>query len=228
MANSLAVVNEALHHVLDLNSLLTSLLAAWIASWNPNDKKTFGYYRAGTTTTTTTTIITSTTTTANTSTMALTIAITTPLTTIITATTTTMTSRTITTTTTIVTTTQTNHQQHPISPPLPVSSSYLLFTSSVSLLLSLCLVLFLYAIRRGHRGVRSNLVAVAADRCACVRSDPKTCYWWCSVTWSPTRGCWSYDVDGRLGSVCKRHVSLLHIQGVKEEEITLQRQIFFS
>ncbi|KAK3753286.1 hypothetical protein QZH41_015235, partial [Actinostola sp. cb2023] len=46
IANSLAVLNDALHQVFDLNSLLTSLVAAWIASWKPNDRKTFGYFRA--------------------------------------------------------------------------------------------------------------------------------------------------------------------------------------
>lgn len=47
IANSLAVMNEAIHQVFDLNSLLMSLLAAWIAKWKPNEKKTFGYHRAG-------------------------------------------------------------------------------------------------------------------------------------------------------------------------------------
>ena len=47
MANSLAVMNDALHQFFDLNSLLMSLVATWIARWKPNEKKTFGYYRAG-------------------------------------------------------------------------------------------------------------------------------------------------------------------------------------
>jgi hypothetical protein len=48
IANSLAVLNDALHQIFDLNSLLMSLAAAWISSWKPNDKKTYGYFRAGT------------------------------------------------------------------------------------------------------------------------------------------------------------------------------------
>lgn len=47
VANSLAVMNDALHQFFDLNSLLMSLVATWIARWKPNEKKTFGYYRAG-------------------------------------------------------------------------------------------------------------------------------------------------------------------------------------
>lgn len=46
LANSLAIMNDALHQFFDLNSLLMSLAASWIARWKPNDKKTFGYYRA--------------------------------------------------------------------------------------------------------------------------------------------------------------------------------------
>ena len=48
MANSLAVMNDALHQVFDLSSLLMSLVASWIARWKPTENKTFGYYRAGT------------------------------------------------------------------------------------------------------------------------------------------------------------------------------------
>ena len=47
LANSLAIINDALHQIFDLNSLLMSLGASWIARWKPNEKKTFGYYRAG-------------------------------------------------------------------------------------------------------------------------------------------------------------------------------------
>lgn len=47
LANSLAVMNDAIHQFFDLNSLLLSLAASWIAGWKPNDNKTFGYYRAG-------------------------------------------------------------------------------------------------------------------------------------------------------------------------------------
>ena len=47
VANSLAIMNDALHQFFDLNSLLMSLVASWIARWKPNEKKTFGYYRAG-------------------------------------------------------------------------------------------------------------------------------------------------------------------------------------
>lgn len=47
LANSLAIMNDALHQLFDLNSLLMSLVASWIARWKPNEKKTFGYYRAG-------------------------------------------------------------------------------------------------------------------------------------------------------------------------------------
>ncbi|EDO48857.1 predicted protein, partial [Nematostella vectensis] len=46
IANSLAVMNDALHQLFDLNSLLASLLAAWIAGWKPNSQKTYGYFRA--------------------------------------------------------------------------------------------------------------------------------------------------------------------------------------
>lgn len=46
-SNSLAIINEALHQLFDLSSLLMSLVAAWIARWRPNEKKTFGYFRAG-------------------------------------------------------------------------------------------------------------------------------------------------------------------------------------
>ncbi|XP_031557916.1 zinc transporter 8-like [Actinia tenebrosa] len=46
IANSLAVLNDALHQIFDLNSLLMSLAAAWISSWKPNDRKTYGYFRA--------------------------------------------------------------------------------------------------------------------------------------------------------------------------------------
>lgn len=46
LANSLAVINDALHQIFDLSSLLMSLVASWIARWKPNEKKTFGYYRA--------------------------------------------------------------------------------------------------------------------------------------------------------------------------------------
>lgn len=46
VANSLAIMNDALHQFFDLNSLLMSLVASWIARWKPNEKKTFGYYRA--------------------------------------------------------------------------------------------------------------------------------------------------------------------------------------
>lgn len=46
LANSLAVMNDAIHQFFDLNSLLLSLIASWIARWKPNDNKTFGYYRA--------------------------------------------------------------------------------------------------------------------------------------------------------------------------------------
>ncbi|XP_078376959.1 proton-coupled zinc antiporter SLC30A8-like [Oculina patagonica] len=45
-ANSLAIMNDALHQFFDLNSLLMSLVATWIARWKPNEKKSFGYYRA--------------------------------------------------------------------------------------------------------------------------------------------------------------------------------------
>ena len=47
LANSLAIMNDALHQFFDLNTLLMSLVASWIARWKPNEKKTFGYYRAG-------------------------------------------------------------------------------------------------------------------------------------------------------------------------------------
>lgn len=47
LANSLAIINDALHQFFDLNTLLMSLVASWIARWKPNEKKTFGYYRAG-------------------------------------------------------------------------------------------------------------------------------------------------------------------------------------
>ncbi|XP_068670496.1 proton-coupled zinc antiporter SLC30A8-like [Montipora capricornis] len=46
IANSLAIMNDALHQFFDLNSLVMSLIASWIARWKPNEKKTFGYYRA--------------------------------------------------------------------------------------------------------------------------------------------------------------------------------------
>jgi len=47
LANSLAIMNDALHQFFDLNTLLMSLIASWMARWTPNEKKTFGYYRAG-------------------------------------------------------------------------------------------------------------------------------------------------------------------------------------
>lgn len=47
IANSLAIMNDALHQIFDLNSLLMSLAASWIARWKPNQRKTYGYYRAG-------------------------------------------------------------------------------------------------------------------------------------------------------------------------------------
>jgi len=46
IANSLAIMNDALHQFFDLNSLLMSLAASWIARWQPNEKKSFGYFRA--------------------------------------------------------------------------------------------------------------------------------------------------------------------------------------
>ena len=47
IANSLAIMNDAVHQFFDFNSLVMSLAASWIARWQPNEKKTFGYYRAG-------------------------------------------------------------------------------------------------------------------------------------------------------------------------------------
>ena len=47
IANSLAIINDALHQFFDLSSLVMSLVATWIARWKPNEKKSFGYYRAG-------------------------------------------------------------------------------------------------------------------------------------------------------------------------------------
>jgi len=46
IANSLAIINDALHQFFDLSSLVMSLVATWIARWKPNEKKSFGYYRA--------------------------------------------------------------------------------------------------------------------------------------------------------------------------------------
>lgn len=47
LAHSLAIMTDAAHMLSDFAAFLISLFAIWVAKWQPDKKKTFGYYRAG-------------------------------------------------------------------------------------------------------------------------------------------------------------------------------------
>lgn len=40
-------MTDAAHMLSDFAAFLISLFAIWVAKWQPDKKKTFGYYRAG-------------------------------------------------------------------------------------------------------------------------------------------------------------------------------------
>jgi len=47
LAHSLAIMTDAAHMLSDFAAFLISLFAIWVAKWQPDKKRTFGYYRAG-------------------------------------------------------------------------------------------------------------------------------------------------------------------------------------
>jgi len=47
LANSLAIMTDAVHLLSDFASFLISLFALWMAKWPATQKMSFGYYRAG-------------------------------------------------------------------------------------------------------------------------------------------------------------------------------------
>lgn len=47
LAHSLAIMTDAAHMLSDFAAFMISLFAIWVAKWQPDKKRTFGYYRAG-------------------------------------------------------------------------------------------------------------------------------------------------------------------------------------
>ncbi|EDO43612.1 predicted protein, partial [Nematostella vectensis] len=46
LAHSLAIMTDAAHMLSDFAAFMISLFAIWVAEWQPDKKRTFGYYRA--------------------------------------------------------------------------------------------------------------------------------------------------------------------------------------